>query len=369
MFFLYPNRRPFAVACACAALLAGATHAADQTAPGGPGASGPDSADARVAAWQPTFADKSPTADEVAKIEAALPSSAFAAPARPRRVLVYSATAGFRHKSIPHGKLALTRLGETTGAFTAVVSDDSAHFEPAALRGFDAVVLLSPTMDFFTPGEKALAALPEADRAAHRARHSRLVDSLLDYVRVGGGVVGIHAATDACYHHAPYGEMMGGYFDGHPWSAGHHVTVVVEDPAHALMRPVFAESEFRVRDEIYQFKAAPYTRERLRILLRLDPSRSDPIKHGTRVRADHDFPISWVQRLGEGRVFYSSLGHNPDIYWHPVLLRHYLAGIQFATGDLPADTTPSAALPHAPREFPAPVFTPPPAPKPAPAAP
>lgn len=313
--------------------------------------------------WIPTFNDKAPTPEELAKIDAALPKAALAAPARERRVLVYSATAGFRHKSIPHGKYALEHLGSATGAFTAVVSDDPANFEPATLKTFDAVVLLSPTQDFFTPGEKALAPLSEEQRAAHKARHARLIEALADYVQAGGGVVGIHAATDACYTQARYGEMMGGYFNGHPWTAGSNVTVVVEDREHALIKPVFDQPDFRVKDEIYQFKDTPYTREKLRILLRLDPSRSDALKPGTKVRDDHDFPISWVQTFGKGRVFYTSLGHNPDIYWNPTLLRHYLAGIQFAVGDLPADTTPSAGLAHAPKEFPAPVFA-----APAPAA-
>ncbi len=55
---------------------------------------------------------------------------------------------------------------------------------------------------------------------------------------------------------------------------------------------------------------------------------------------DKDIPISWIRNYGNGRVFYSSFGHNKHIFWHPEILRHYLAGIQFALGDLEADTTP-----------------------------
>ena len=61
-------------------------------------------------------------------------------------------------------------------------------------------------------------------------------------------------------------------------------------------------------------------------------------------REDNDYPVAWVQQVGKGRVFYSSLGHNHHIYWNPMLLKHYLAGIQFACGDLQADTTPSAKI-------------------------
>lgn len=61
-------------------------------------------------------------------------------------------------------------------------------------------------------------------------------------------------------------------------------------------------------------------------------------------RTDGDYAVSWVQGVGKGRVFYSSLGHNHEIYSNPHMLKHYLAGIQFACGDLKADVTPSAQL-------------------------
>ena len=77
------------------------------------------------------------------------------------------------------------------------------------------------------------------------------------------------------------------------------------------------------------------------MLLHLDPARSDEVK-GLK-RKDNDYAVAWVQAVGEGRVFYTSIGHNPHIFYNPLMLKHYLAGIQFATGDLPADTTPSAS--------------------------
>ena len=57
-------------------------------------------------------------------------------------------------------------------------------------------------------------------------------------------------------------------------------------------------------------------------------------------RKDGDYVISWVRPYGKGRVFYCSLGHEPSSYYNPHVLRHYLAGIQFALGDLEADATP-----------------------------
>ena len=294
--------------------------------------------------WVPTFNDKPVQPKYVEAIATALPKEAFVAPQAERRVLVYSATAGFRHNSIPTGKWALEQMGLSTGAYTAVISDDPAHFEPEALKGFDAVILLSPTQDFFMPNTKQKGDFSKKEWAWLEARHNRLVDNLIEYVEQGGGLVGIHAAADSCYNHKAYGEAIGGYFAGHPWTANMNVTIVVEDGEHALIKPVFEGiKDFRIKDEIYQFSTEPYSRQKLRVLLHLDPDRSDRPKQAP-ARADGDYAVCWVQSVGAGRVFYSSLGHNHEIYTNPLMLKHYLAGIQFAVGDLAADTTPSAKV-------------------------
>lgn len=293
--------------------------------------------------YTPAFNDKPVSAESAAKIEAVLPSEPIVSPEEKRRVLVVSATSGFRHASIPTGKLALEKMGQRTGAFEAVISDDPAHFEPEALADFDAVVLLNTTQDFFMPNRRAKDKYSKEEWSWLQRRHDRLIDNLMDYLKRGGGLVGIHSATDSCYNHEQFGKAIGGYFWGHPWGANRKVTIVVEDPGHAINKPAFGESEdFELVEEIYQFKPEPYSRERLRILLHLDPERSGKVK-GMK-REDNDYPVAWVQKVGEGRVFYSSLGHNHHIYWNPRLLKHYLAGIQFACGDLEADTTPSAKI-------------------------
>jgi hypothetical protein len=106
-----------------------------------------------------------------------------------------------------------------------------------------------------------------------------------------------------------------------------------------------------VSDEIFQFRA-PYARDRVRVLLSIDTERTDmnPSRRFLPERArDRDFPVSWVRRYGEGRVFYCSLGHNPQTFWNPAILRHYLAGIQYALGDLAADgPAPSGGRPAGP---------------------
>lgn len=267
----------------------------------------------------------------VEKIEAALPQAAPAEPQQPRRLLVFSKTNGFRHGSIPVGVKAIGLLGEKTGAFEAVPSEDDAMFEPEQLRQFDAVLMLNTTGEIFRP-----RTLPE-DRAARQAaleREERLKQSLVDFVRGGKGLAGIHSATDTYKNWKEYNDMMGGAFVSHPWHT--EVPVRVLDPEHPLLQ-VFGGKGFTVVDEIYQFRDDTARPSERRMLLSLAPDW-DGLEQGSR---DDDFyPISWIDRHGQGRVFYCSLGHRDEIFYNPDILAHYLAGLQYALGDLEADADP-----------------------------
>ena len=92
----------------------------------------------------------------------------------------------------------------------------------------------------------------------------------------------------------------------------------------------------------------------MRVLLTLDLSRTpDPtssekmawlrpsVKKLEESTGRREYPLSWIKSYGKGRVFYISLGVQKAPYSHPLFLRYLLAGIQFALGDLPGDTTPS----------------------------
>lgn len=256
-----------------------------------------------------------PPAGAVGKIEAALPAEAYAKPQSPRKLLVFSRTLGFRHKSIATGKVALEEMGKKTGAFEAVISDDLMNFEPGKIDEFDAILFLSTTQNAFKGAKD----------------EKLLQDSLMKFVKSGKGFVGIHAATDTFYHWKEYGEMMNGYFDGHPWRADTPVHIKVEEGKndHPLVA-MFEGKPLEFQEEIYQFKD-PYDSRAVDMLLRLDPEKSGKVK-GMK-RKDNDYGVAWARHWGEGRVFYCSLGHNHEIYWHPKVLRHYLAGIQWALGD------------------------------------
>lgn len=265
------------------------------------------------------------------KIAAAIPDEAPAKPESERKILLFTKTNGFRHDSIPTGVASLTKLGERTGAFRVTHSEDEAMFEPESLLQFDAVIMLNTTGEVFRP-EK----LPEEESARTTVleREERLKKSLVDFVKSGKGLAGMHSATDTYKNWKEYNDMMGGAFDGHPW----HMEVPIKnlDPDHPV-NAAFQGSGFEVNDEIYQFREDTASPEERRMLLALNGEKMDLS------RGKHEngfYPVSWVDTYGEGRVFYCSLGHRDEIFWNPVVLKHYLAGIQYALGDLEAPGEP-----------------------------
>jgi type 1 glutamine amidotransferase len=174
---------------------------------------------------------------------------------------------------------------------------------------------------------------------AELVRPAQLRQSLLDFVRGGKGLVGIHAAADSSYRWKEYGTLLGGQFNGHPWG---HIVMRIEDPANPV-NAAFGGKPFEISDEIYTFRET-YSRERQHILTSIDLAASK-IDSGFNRPQDHDYAVSWLNKYGQGRVFYCSLGHREETYMNPTVLRHYLAGLQFALGDLDADASPSGPLP------------------------
>ena len=257
---------------------------------------------------------------DLEKIQQAAPSEAPAKTAQPRRLLVFILAKGFVHEATPWGVAALRIVGQKTGAYTMVASEEPEVFSRNSLATFDAVCFLN-TCD--TPFTNAV-----------------LQQNLMEFVKGGKGYIGIHCSAHTFLDWPEFGQLQGAYSVSHPWHE--KVTVAIEEPEHPLMK-CFGGNSFSISDEIYLFDQR-YSRQRLRVLASLDTHRTDMTKPDI-TRDDGDFALVWVQRFGQGRAFYSAFGHDQHVFWDPTVLRHYLAGIQFACGDLAADTTPSAELP------------------------
>jgi hypothetical protein len=292
----------------------------------------------------PASAAQAPSAEEAAKIAAAVPDKPTVSPQKPRKLLVFSLAPGYTHSSIPYGKKALEIMASKTAAFEAIISDDISIFEPQNLNRFDAVFFNNTNNELFIPDD--FQDLPAAEQARIRSRDETLKKSLADFISSGKGLAVIHAGVASFRQWPEYGNIIGARFDNHPWNEGSTVTLKLNDPNHPLAR-AFKQPTFTVTDEIYQF-ASPYSRTSLRVLLSIDAAKTNTNIPGIH-RTDSDFAISWVKNYGKGRVFYCALGHQHDIFSNPAVLQHLLDGIQFATGDLTADAAPSTSLPTAPR--------------------
>jgi type 1 glutamine amidotransferase len=137
------------------------------------------------------------------------------------------------------------------------------------------------------------------------------------------GVVAQHSATDACYGWPEYVAMVGARFNGHPWTTKFTVEVVGKDhPATVHLDP-----RFRWEDEIYQFRDL---RPDARVLLQMRLGEVDPAAEAS--TSDTRLPLAWCFEEGQGRVFYTALGHFPTAYEYPTYLRHLSGGLSWVLG-------------------------------------
>jgi type 1 glutamine amidotransferase len=210
-------------------------------------------------------------------------------------------SAGFKHSVLPLSEQILKEIGARQG-FDVTATADCSAISREGLGNYDAVV-------FYTTGE-----LPISDEQKA---------ALLDFVKSGKAFVGIHSATDTFYKWPEYGELIGAYFDGHPWHQ--QVKIKVEDLKHPATSHL-GES-FTITDEIYQFRN--WSRASVHVLLSLDVNSVDLSKSGVH-RLDKDFATSWCREYGRGRVFYTALGHRPEVWQDERFQRHLIGGLRWA---------------------------------------
>jgi len=269
--------------------------------------------------------------EQKARVDEAVPRKAPAKPRQPRRILVTNLSMrdgksfrGSSYATIPVGNYAIEQMGKATGAYAAVFSDDIEMFRPANLKQFDAICFNNTVGVLFDDAE--------------------LRKSLLDFIENGKGFAGIHDAIATFVQYPKYdqwpefGRMLGGTESGgHPWN-GEVMTMRVEDPGNPI-NAGFGGKDFQIADQAFQLQE-PVLRDHLHVLLSIDADKTGAARRILPVRKqDMDFPMSWIRRHGKGRVFYTGLGHSPQVFWNAPLLAHLLAGIQYALGDLSADDT------------------------------
>ena len=216
------------------------------------------------------------------------------------RVLVFSATKGFRHSSIGVGKLALLKLGSEHN-FTVDTTEDANAFNEDNLKKYAAVVFLNTTGDVLNNAQQ---------------------NDFERYIQAGGGFLGVHAAADCEYTWPWYGKLVGAYFKSHP--ATQKAKLIVKDKSNLATKHL--PDVWERTDEWYNFKTPP-TEQEVKVLIAIDESSYQGGENG----AYH--PMAWYHEYDGGRAFYTEFGHTDESYADPNYLQHVLGGLVYAIGD------------------------------------
>ncbi len=213
-----------------------------------------------------------------------------------KRILVFSKTKGYRHESIPDGKLALIDLGKQH-EFEVDTTEDASLFTEDNLKKYRAIVFLSTTMDVLNPVQQA---------------------DFKRFIEAGGGFVGIHAAADTEYEWHWYGKLLGAYFKSHP---------KIQEAKLTKVRPFGPNTlpdTWTRTDEWYNYKKIS---DKINVIYNLEESSYQGGENG------NNHPIAWYQEFEGGRSFYTGLGHTKESYKDSLFLDHVLQGIEWAMGD------------------------------------
>lgn len=239
------------------------------------------------------------------------------------RVLMVTQSKGFRHGSVNRkagelapAEVAITQLGQQTGLFEVHCTQDcEADFTADNLKNYDIVM-------FYTTG-----VLPISDEA-----RDYFTDEWLK--TKGHGVIGFHSATDTYRTEEPehrwYQELIGGTFNGHPWNARNNVTISVHDTEFPAMKS-FGD-EFQIQDEIYQY--VNWVPENVHVLMSLNMAKCDPSK-------PYHVPVAWAREWGDGKIFYTNLGHNEATWTDDRFLDSVTAAVRWIKNLEEADVTPN----------------------------
>jgi len=227
-------------------------------------------------------------------------------------VLVFGKITGFRDApSVNAAEGALKAIAARHG-WGIVFTDRGGVFNARDLARFDAVVWNNVSGDALT--------IPQ--RAAFRK-----------YVEQGGGYAGMHGSGgDPQFFWDWYADtLIGARFIGHPMNPQfQEARVVVEGKDHPAVNGLPAE--WRMSEEWYSFDRSVRALPRTRVLVTLDESTYNPGEGFGRRMAMGDHPIAWTRCVGQGRSFYTAIGHRPENYSQAESVKLLDQGIAWAMG-------------------------------------
>lgn len=209
-------------------------------------------------------------------------------------ILVFTKTEGYVHESIPAGISALEYLGDRNN-FNVISTNNAADFTSENLKKYEVVVFLNTTGDVLNASQQ---------------------QAFEEFIKAGGGFVGIHAASDTEYDWPWYGRLVGAYFESHPDQQNAIIRIKETNHLATKQLPV----TWNHFDEWYNFKLISPS---IIVLAGLD---ENSYKGGT--NGDYH-PISWYQEFDGGKMFYTGLGHTKKAYSNELFLAHILGGIEY----------------------------------------
>ena len=229
-----------------------------------------------------------------------------------KKVLVFSKTAGFRHASaIAAGKTSLLELGRKK-KFGVDTTESADVFTPENLMQYAAIVFLCTTGDVLNDTQQA---------------------AFEQFIRNGGGYVGLHSAADTEYDWPWFGGLNGAYFKNHPRPQEAVFTIVDSNHIATAHLP----TTWKRFDELYTFK---WIGTDLQVLITIDENSYTGGGNG------ENHPMAWYHAYDGGRGFYTALGHDNKSWEDPLYLQHVLGGIQYAMGAAPQAKSRSLASTH-----------------------
>jgi type 1 glutamine amidotransferase len=250
----------------------------------------------------------------------------WAADEKPKKILFFTKSAGYQHSVIDrHGKDApayaeqiLIDLGKTHN-LDVTASKDGGLFTPQKLAEFDAIVFMT-TGNLTEAGTDKQPPMPAGGKQA-----------LIDFVSAGKGFAGIHCGSDTFHSHGKvidaYIKMLGGEFVPH--GAQQISTCHVVDPKF----PGAPDHDFSFVEEWYPF--VNYAPD-LHVILMQETKGMKGVMYQR-----PPYPSTWARRQGDGRVFYTSMGHREDVWKNPIFTNLLLGGLAWASGQRAADVAPN----------------------------
>ncbi|MGE5608836.1 MAG: ThuA domain-containing protein [Bacillota bacterium] len=262
----------------------------------------------------------------VALVSTLFVSSAMAQQTAMKKVLFLTKSEGFQHDMIQRPKDAPEKLGVAEKIFVdfaakqgyeVTCTKDASLFTPENIAKYDVFA-------FYTTGD--LTKFSKNDGGKGMSPEQK--QAMLDAIKAGKGVIGFHSATDM-FHRGngqvdEFIKMMGGEFLTHNSQQKATMKVAFKFPGLEDLK------DFEMFDEWYANKNINPS---MTVILVQDTTTMKNSK-GVREPAYQrpPYPATWALMYGQGRVFYTSMGHVKSTWEHPTFQKIVIAGLDWVSG-------------------------------------